>query len=156
SSSDDDFVSARSVIAAGTAIQGYFGPIAAGPNGQYFLVNDQVLNQALTPVSSTSTGPVGGGGLPTPGGPTGAGRPVSAVAALNGQMFARYSTPVTAGTAAPTDSGLVELVDSNTFQTRASAPGLEGPAAIARTGQRVNILGRAMAVDAANTTAFVL
>jgi uncharacterized protein (TIGR03437 family) len=154
SSSDDDFVSARSVIP--TPIQGYFGPIAAGPNGQYYLVNDQVLNQALTPVSSTSTGPVGGGGLPTPGGPTAGGRPVSAVTAVGGQTFARYSTPVTAGNAAPTDAGLVELVDVTTFQTRASNAGLEGPSAIARAGQRLNILGRAMAVDATGTTAFVL
>jgi uncharacterized protein (TIGR03437 family) len=154
SASDDDFVAARSVLP--TPIQGYFGPIAAGPNGQYFLVNDQVLNQALTPVASTSTGPVGGGGLPTPGGPTGTGRPVSAVAAVGGQTFARYSTPVTAGSAAPTDAGLVELVDVTTFQTKAATPGLEGPSAIARSGQRLNILGRAMAVDAAGTTAFVI
>jgi uncharacterized protein (TIGR03437 family) len=154
SASDDDFVSARSVIPA--PIQGYFGPIAAGPNGQYYLVNDQVLNQALTPVSSTSTGPVGGGGLPTPGGTIGSGRPVSAVTAVSGQTFARYSTPVTAGSAAPTDAGLVELVDVSTFQTRGSWSGLEGPSAIARTGQRLNILGRAMALDAAGTTAFVL
>src|SRR5215472_4079655 len=93
SSSDDDFVAARSVIP--NPIQGYYGPIAAGPNGQYYLVNDQVLNQALTPISSPSTGPIGGGGLPTPGGPAGSGRPVSAVTAVGGQTFARYSTPVT-------------------------------------------------------------
>jgi len=154
SASDDDFVAARTVIS--NPITGYFGPIAAGPNGQYYLVDDQVLNQALTPVSSTSTGPVGGGGLPTPGGPTGAGRPVSAVTAVGGQTFARYSTPVTAGNATPTDAGLVEMVDVTTFQTRASAPGLEGPSAIARAGARLNILGRAMAVDASGTTAFVL
>jgi len=154
SSSDDDFVAARSVIP--NPITGYYGPIAAGPNGQYYLVNDQVLNQALTPVSSTSTGPIGGGGLPTPGGPAGSGRPVSAVTAVGGQTFARYSTPVTAGNAAPTDAGLVELIDVTTFQTRASNNGLEGPGIFARAGQRVNILGRAMAIDPSGTTAFVL
>src|SRR5215472_3248588 len=62
SSSDDDFVAARSVIP--NPITGYYGPIAAGPNGQYYLVNDQVLNQALTPIGSSATGPVSGGGLP--------------------------------------------------------------------------------------------
>jgi uncharacterized protein (TIGR03437 family) len=154
SASDDDFVAARSVIPA--PIQGYYGPIAAGPNGQYYLVNDQVLNQALTPISSTSTGPVGGGGLPTPGGPAATGRPVSAVTAVGGQTFARYSTPVTAGNAAPTDAGLVELVDVTTFQAKAANPGLEGPGTVARAGQRLNILGRSMAVDASGTTAFVL
>jgi len=58
-----------------------YGPIAAGPNGQYFLVNDQVLNQALTPISSSGTGPTGGGALPSPGGPASTGRPVAAVVA---------------------------------------------------------------------------
>jgi uncharacterized protein (TIGR03437 family) len=154
SSSDDDFVAARAVIPA--PIQGYYGPIAAGPNGQYYLVNDQVLNQALTPIGSTATGPVGGGGLPTPGGPAGVGRPVSAVAAVGGQTFARYSTPVTAGNAAPADAGLVELVDVNTFQSRAAAAGLEGPATIVRAGARANILGRAMALDPSGTMAFVI
>jgi uncharacterized protein (TIGR03437 family) len=139
SASDDDFVSARSVIP--TPIQGYYGPIDAGPNGQYYLINNQVLNQALTPVSSTSTG---------------SGRPVSAVAAVTGQVFARYSTAVTAGTAAPTDAGLVELVDASSFQTRASSSGLEGPTTLARTGQRVNTLGRTMALDAAGATAYIL
>ena len=37
-------------------IAGYYGPIAAGPNGQYYLVNDQVLNQALTPIGSSRRG----------------------------------------------------------------------------------------------------
>ena len=55
SAADDDFVAARSVIP--TPIAGYYGPIAAGPNGQYYLVNDQVLNQALTPIGSSGTGP---------------------------------------------------------------------------------------------------
>ncbi|HTP31203.1 MAG TPA: beta-propeller fold lactonase family protein [Candidatus Acidoferrales bacterium] len=154
SSSDDDFVAARSVIP--TPIQGYYGPIAAAPNGQYYLVNDQVLNQALTPIGSSATGPVGGGGLPSPGGPSGTGRPVSAVAAVTGQLFARYSTPVTAGNAAPTDAGLAEVVDVTSFQTAASAAGLESPATIARTGQRVNVLGRSMAVDPAGANAFVI
>ena len=154
SASDDDFVAARSVIPA--PIQGYYGPIAAGPNGQYYLVNDQVLNQALTPISSTSTGPVGGGGLPAPGGPTGPGRPVSSVAAVTGQVFARYSTPATAANATPTDAGLVELVDTTAFQTRAATPGLEGPSTIVRTGQRLNILGRSMAVDPTGAMAFVV
>jgi len=154
SASDDDFVAGRAVIPA--PITGYYGGIAAGPNGQYFLVNDQILNQALVPIGSTATGPVGGGGLPTPGGPSGAGRPVAAVAAGGGQNFARYSTPVTAAGATPADTGLVEIVDVNTQRTTASANSLETPATLARTGQRLNVQGRAMALDAAGTTAFVL
>jgi uncharacterized protein (TIGR03437 family) len=155
----DDFVASRAVIAA--PIQGYFGPVAAGPNGQYFLVNDQLLNQALTPVGSSGTGPVtgpgtGGGGLPTPGGPTS--RPVAAVAAISAQTYARFSTPVLAGNAAvATDAGLIELVDVASQRTTATANALEGPSTLARTGQRVNLTtARSMAVDSAGTTAFVL
>src|SRR5262249_42200121 len=93
SASDDDFVAARAVVTG--AITGYYGAIAAGPNGQYFLVNDQILNQALVPTGFTVTGPVGGGGLPGQGGPAATGRPVAAVTALSAQTFARFSTPVT-------------------------------------------------------------
>ena len=107
----DDFVTGRTVIP--NPITGYYGPVAAGSNGQYYLTNDQLLNPALTPVgSSGGTGPVGGGGLPAPGGPAAAGRPVAAVAALGAQSFARYSMPVRASAAtAPTDAGLLEIVD---------------------------------------------
>ena len=151
----DDFVASQ--VVSSTPIQGYFGPVAAGPNGQYFLVNDQLLNQALTPIGASGTGPVaGGGGLPTPGGPTS--RPVSAVAAISAQTFARFSTPVLAGAAAvATDPGLIELVDVASQRTTASANALEGPSTLARTGLRVNLTaGRSMAVDSTGTTAFVL
>jgi uncharacterized protein (TIGR03437 family) len=154
SASDDDFIAARSVIPA--PISGYYGPIAAGPNGQYYLVNDQLLDSALTPIGQTATGPVGGGGLPTPGGPVSTGRPVAAVAAVGGLSYARYSIPVTAANATPTDTGLVEVVDVNTLRTSASAGTLEAPGTAVRAGARVNVLGRSMVVDSSGTTAFVL
>ena len=154
SSADDDFVAARSVVP--TPISGYYGPVAAGPNGQYYLVNDQVLNQALTPISSNGTGPVGGGGLPSPGGPTTTGRPVAAVAAAGGSSYARFSIPVTAANATPSDTGLVEVVDLNSQRTTATAGALEMTSVIARAGARVNVPGRSMVLDSAGTTAFVL
>ena len=124
----DDFVTGRTVIP--TPIAGYYGPIAAGSNGQYYLANDQLLNPALTSVgSSGGTGPVGGGGLPAPGGPTATGRPVAAVAAMGAQSFARYSMPVRASaTAAPTDAGLLEIVDvTDTAHHRDGRGRSEGP-----------------------------
>jgi len=154
SAADDDFVAARSVIP--TPITGYYGPIAAGPNGQYFLVNDQVLNQALTPISSSGTGATGGGALPSPGGPSSTGRPVAAVVAAGGSSYARFSIPVTAANATPSDTGLVEVVDLNTSRTTATAAALEIPSALARAGARVNVLGRSMVLDSAGATAFVL
>ncbi|MGD0773317.1 MAG: hypothetical protein ABSC05_10900 [Candidatus Solibacter sp.] len=154
SASTDDFAAAQSVIS--TPITGYYGPIAAGPNGQYYLTNDQVLNPALTPIGSSGTGATGGGALPSPGGPSSSGRPVAAVAAVGGSSYARFSTPATAASATPTDTGLVEVVDLNTQRTLATAGALETPSALARTGARVNVLGRSMVLDSAGTTAFVL
>jgi len=153
----DDFVSTRSVIP--TPIQGYYGPIAAGLSGQYYLVNGQVLNAALTPIGSGAgtTGPTGGGGLPSPTGPTVTPRPVSAVAAAGTQSFARFSTPVRASASvAPSDAGLVEIVDASTERTIASANALEGPLTAAVGTARVNTSGRIMALDAAGATAYVL
>ena len=154
SAAADDFVAASSVIP--TPITGYYGPVAAGPNGQYYLVNDQVLNQALTPIGSSGTGATGGGPLPTPGGPASSGRPVAAVAAAGGSSYARFSIPLTAANATPTDTGLVEVVDVNTARATATAGALEIPSAVARAGARVNVLGRSMVLDSAGTTAFVL
>ena len=153
----DDFVSVRQVIP--TPIQGYFGPIAAGPNGQYYLAGDQVLNQALTSIGSGagSTGPTGGGTLPSPAGPAVSGRPVSAVVAVGAQSFARFSVPLRASAAtAPTDAGLIELVNVNTQQTTASVLALEAPLLAATGTARANISGRTMAVDPSGSTAYVL
>jgi uncharacterized protein (TIGR03437 family) len=154
SSAVDDFVVAKSVIPS--PVTGYYGPIAAGPNGQYYLVNDQVLDSALTPNPLLGTGAVGGGGLPSPGGPVSSGRPVAGVTAVGGASYARFSIPVTAANATPSDAGLVEVVDVNTLRTTATANSLEGPATIVRSGARANILGRSMVLDSAGTTAFVL
>ena len=114
SSAVDDFVVAKSVIPA--PITGYFGPIAAGPNGSYYLVNDQILDSALTPNPLSGTGAVGGGALPSPGGPVSTGRPVASVTAVGGTSYARFSIPLTAAGATPTDSGLVEVVDVATLK----------------------------------------
>jgi uncharacterized protein (TIGR03437 family) len=152
----DDFVTGRAVIP--NPITGYYGPIAAGSNGQFYLTNDQLLNPALTSVgSSGGTGPVGGGGLPAPGGPSSTGRPVAAVAIAGPQSFARFSMPVRAtATTAPTDAGLIEIVDAATQRTNASVPGLEGPLAVAAGTARVNISGRMMAIDPTGANAYVL
>ena len=91
-----------------TPIQGYYGPIAAGPGGQYYLVDDQVLNQALTPIGTAPA----------------VARPISAVAAVDAQSFVRFSMPPRASaTAAATDAGLVEVVNRTSQQTTAAANG---------------------------------
>src|SRR5262249_5328216 len=41
----DDFVVSQQVVS--TPIQGYYGPMAAGPRGTFWVVNGQVLNPSL-------------------------------------------------------------------------------------------------------------
>jgi len=156
-SSIDDFVTARQVIP--TPISGFYGPIAAGPGGAYYLTNDQVLNAALTSIGTAAgtTGVVGGGGLPSTTGPGVTARPVAAVAGVNATSFARFSVaPRASATVAPTDAGLVEIVDATSQRTTASANALEGPlTAVTGTG-RANVNGRTMAIDPNGTAAYVL
>ena len=161
SSDVDDFVTSRQVVSA--PIQGYFGPVAAGPNGQYYVVNNLLLDQALTAVGANAAIPgiptPGGGGLPDIGavGVASGSRPVAAVAAAGARTFARFSMPVRANTAAlPADAGQLELVDVDTQRVLGSAAALEGPLAAAVGTQRVNVSGRTMALDAAGATAYVL
>jgi uncharacterized protein (TIGR03437 family) len=134
----DQYITGKQVL--NTPITGYFGPVAAGANGGFYLVDDQLLNSALT-----STG----------GGISGA-RPVAAVTAVGTQSYARFTMPPRPNAAtAPTDPGQVDLVTSS-GQVTASAASLEGPAAAALTGQRTNVSGRTMAVDASGSNAYLL
>src|SRR5439155_3741581 len=94
----DEYVVKQQVFSA--PIQGYYGPIGAGPGGQYYLVNGSVLNSALTLL------PAAGGATPTT-------RPVSAVAPINANSFARFVQPVrTNATAAATTAPTLEIVNA--------------------------------------------
>lgn len=129
----DDFVQSRQVTTANAT--GYRGPVSVGPRGQYFLVNDMILNQSLTPIGSAA-------GTTT--------RPVAAVTATGATQFARFVMPTIANANAVTtltDAGSVELVDANSGNTVRTASALERPAttAVGNTGVAVN--GRTMAVD---------
>jgi uncharacterized protein (TIGR03437 family) len=136
----DDFVAARQVIP--TPIQGYYGPIAAAPSGQYYLVNNQVLNQALTPIGTSTNA---------------ASRPVSAVAAVDAQNFVRFSMPASSSaTAAATDAGLIEVVNATSQVTGISGNALEGPLTAVTGTARANINGRTMAIDPSGATVYVL
>jgi uncharacterized protein (TIGR03437 family) len=152
----DDFVAARQVAPA--PIQGFFGPVSAGPRGQYFLVNDIVLNQSLSPIAGTGgTGP--GGVVPgRPGVPTASTtRPVSAVFAASGTVYAKFSQPVRANAnAVVTDTPQIELVNPATGATTRTVAALEGPVSTVTGTARVNTDGRTMAVDATLENAYVL
>ena len=149
----DDFVLSQSVVA--TPIQGYFGPVAAGPRGQYFVVNGTVLNSSLTPLSASGAGGGPGGlpGLPV----TTTGSAIAAVAAVDATTIARFSQPARANAnATVTETPTVQLVNAATAATRSSSPVLEGPLSSQVGNQRVNVNGRTMAVDSTSSTAYVL
>ena len=158
----DDYVQRRQVQTA--PIQGYYGPVSAGPRGQYFLVNGWVLNQSLSPIASAGTTQVsqGGGGFgQVPGrGNTAVQtfiRPVPAVYASGANTFARFTTPVVANnTATNTATPQLEIVDVNTGFATLSAPALEGPVSTVIGTQRANVGGRTMALDSTASNAYVL
>ena len=168
--SQDDYIEQRSVVTVtggigpgglgGTGT--YFGPVAAGPNGTYFIVDDQVMNSSLSLISggSTTTGGISVGGLPTPAGPA-TSRPIAAVGAVGTNTYIRFSTPIrTSATAAVTDAGLVELMQINatagTVTTVASANTLEGPVTQVTGATRVNVSGRTIAYDSTGGMVYIL
>lgn len=173
----DDYIVQRQVVTA--PIQGYYGPIAAGPGGRYYLVNSFILNQSLTPTGSAPTmtvnpgqpaapsvpvdpiiGPIIGnvpGNISTRGGSVTLARPVAAVAAMGNNNFVRFSGPIrTAANQLPADAGVVELVEVSTGRTIGYANALETPLAAQVGNQRVNTNGRTMAVDPSGTTVYAL
>lgn len=154
----DDYVLSQQVTS--TTIQGYFGAVTAGPRGQYFVVNGQVLNSALTPLTFTQAAFPGGGAFPAPfavGANANNASRVSAVAAVSANMLARFVQPTRASaTATITDSPTVELIDATTGATRGTTTVLEGPLATQVGTQRVNVSGNTMSVSSDGTTAYMI
>jgi uncharacterized protein (TIGR03437 family) len=138
----DDFTVTRQVL---TTINGYIGPVTAGPQGRYFAVGGTFLNSSLTPVAGGTTGLSAGNRL------------VPAVTAVSANQVALFTMPVRANiNAAVTDAGLVELYDPASGLSQGSLPMVEGPAITVNGAARTSIFSRLMAVDAASASAYVL
>ncbi len=145
----DDFVQARSVASA--PITGYYGPVTAGPRGQYFVANGLVLNQSLSPISGTDGS---AGGIQTRTTTAGS---ISAVANAGGTTYARFSQPARANAnALMLDVPVIELVDVNTGNTMRSSPALEGPLSQIVGTTRTNVDARTLAIDTADNTAYAI
>lgn len=163
----DDFVQSRQIFT--NPIQGYYGPIAAGPNGRYFLVNGTVLNPALTPVGSAGAIQMAGG---RGGATTTVARPISSVAAVSTNQFLRFAQPiqqqqqaaaglnaqnnVQALTALGGSTPVLELADANTGNAIRQFTTIEGPVTSTNGTNRANISGRQLTVDPQGTTAYVI
>jgi len=132
----DDFIAQRQVFANPA---GYLGPVAAGPKGQYFVMNGTVLNQALTP--SPTVGPA---------------RLVSAVAAAGNNSYAIFSPPAAAAGAAGGGVPTLLVQDATTGAPSLQVNALEGPITQATATGRATISGRTMAIDAVGAKAYVV
>jgi len=133
----DDWVASRQVFTAATQT-GYIGPVAAGPRGQYFVVNGITLNSALVPVGSPNA------------------RLVSALAPMANNTFAVFSPPpVTGVNVAPTTAPVVQIMNATTGGSTLQVNALEGPITPAG-GARAVISGRTMAVDSANAVVYAI
>lgn len=150
----DEFVQSRVLFT--NPIQGYYGPIAAGPRGQYFVVNGTVVNQSLSIMSSAGsvTGTVPG----RPGATATTVKPVAAVSAIGTNLYARFAPPQVAATnVVVTEPATIELVDPVTGLVRGQGfQAVEGPLSTLVGNSRLNINGRTMVTDAQATTAYVL
>jgi uncharacterized protein (TIGR03437 family) len=130
----DDFVASRPI----TAQAGYVGPIAAGPQGQYFVVNGALYNQSLVPQSTPA-------GL------------VSAAAQAGPSKFAIFSPPpAPAANALPTVTPTIQILDAAAGNPVSQVNALEGPTTQIAITARVSIPGRTMAIDSSGTMAYVL
>jgi uncharacterized protein (TIGR03437 family) len=174
----DEFVNGRQIFS--NPIQGYYGPVAAGPGGRYFLVNGLLLNPALTPIGTAGTltavaGPIGGGGPggggPGGGGPGGGGpfaqvpanlanvpRPISAVVSMGANTYLRFTQPVRlqANNPVVSEAPVIEIANAINGSTIRTVPAVEGPLSTQTAQQRVNISGRTIAVDPSGTSAYAL
>jgi uncharacterized protein (TIGR03437 family) len=131
----DDFVAGRQLFT--TAPTGYTGPIAAGPNGQYFLLDGMLLNQALVQVATAP-------GL------------VSAVTPVGASSYAIYSTPASTANALPTTQPSVQILNATTGNPTLQIPALEGPLTQVTAATRATVAGRTMAVNSAGTVAYAI
>lgn len=148
----DTYVTSRFLNTSTTAaIQGYYGPMGAGPGGAYFLVDGDILSSSLIPE--------GGSFVPATAGAIVPARNVAAVAPLDAASFLRLTTPIRASiTATTTDDSrtTLELVNiaSGTDSLVGVAP--EQPLVTVLGATRYNTTPRNMVVDSAGTTAYTL
>lgn len=148
----DAYVTSRFLNTSSTAaIQGYYGPLGAGPGGAYYLVDGVILSQSLIPI--------GGSFVPSTAGAITPARNVAAVAPLDSTSFLQLTMPIrTSITAATTDDPrtTLELVNlaNGTDNLVGVAP--EQPLVTVLGTTRYNTTPRTMVVDSAGTTAYTL
>lgn len=144
----------------------YFGPLAAGPLGGYFLAGGQILSPALTPIGGSErpgvtqiSAPAGPGQPPQQTIVSAGQRNVAAVYPLSDRAFLRMTTPVRQNiTAATRDDArtVLELVDLRTGAESVSGIIPENPVYNVFSTQRANVGARQLMVDAKGENAYMI
>jgi hypothetical protein len=149
---NDAYVSTRFLnVTATTTIQGYYGPLGAGPGGAYYLVDGMILSPSLTTV--------GGSFVPSTVGAITPARNVAAVAPVDSSNFLRLTTPIrTTITQTTTDDPRTTLELVNLANGTDNLIGVvpEQPLVTVLGTARYNAPPRTMVVDKAGTTAYAL
>ncbi|HUK17291.1 MAG TPA: hypothetical protein VLW65_12795 [Bryobacteraceae bacterium] len=136
---------------SGAAIQGFYGPLAVGPAGSYFLTNGLITNSSLATL--------GGSATPSASSTSGVARNVAAIAPLSSNNFLYLTTPIRASiTATGTDDQRTTLVAYNLAAQSVALVGVvpENPVASVFGTTRQNMPPRQMVVDSAGTTAYAI
>ena len=129
-------------------IQGYYGPLAAAPDGSYLLENGFIMNSSLALIGGSETPSA------TPAGPLSANRNVAAVASVDENRFVRITTPVKATiTSVPSGDArpLLEVLDFRNNSISVVGPLAENPVFTAIGTTRMNVPPRHLVVDSTGT-----
>ena len=139
----------------------YFGPLAAGKEGTYFLANGLILSPSLAVIGGTERPGVTQFGPPAaPGQPptqtivSNGQRNVASVSSLNENIFLRMTTPVRQNLNAATRDdarATLELVNIQTGAETVVAVAPENPQFSVFGAARVNVPPRQIVVDSNNT-----
>jgi hypothetical protein len=142
----------------------YFGPLAAGSSGSYFLANGLILSPSLAIIGGTERpGVTQVGPPPAPGQPptqtvvSNGQRNVASVYPLDENLFIRMTTPVRQNlTAATRDDAraTLEMVNVNTGAETVIAVSPENPQFSVFGAARVNVPARQVVVDARQQLAY--
>jgi DNA-binding beta-propeller fold protein YncE len=128
----------------GTTLSGYYGPMAAAPDGAYFLLNGFILNSSLAAVGGSETP------SSTTAGALASRRNVAAVAAVDRSNFLRITTAVkqtVTSTVTGDARSVLELANLDQGSDSVIGPMAENPVLSVFGTARVNIPPRQLAVD---------
>ena len=127
-----------------TTIQGYYGPLSAGPDGTYLLMNGFILNSSLAVIGGTETPNSSDASL------LATRRNVAALAAIDENRFLRFTTPVKQNlNSTPTSDPrpAMELVDFRDNSILLVGAVAENPVSTLLGTSRINVTPRQLAVD---------